>query len=219
MSTFFISYRRSTALLQARALYECLTREFGVNSTYLDLDKTPHGEDFLQVIKSQILTCDAVLIVIDKAWLGQRNSDGRYRICDVSDVVRAEIQTAIDHRKSIFPVLIDDAAMPLPSDLPDDVRKITSINAPRILFSHFGETVQPLLKTLRSVRTSNRHQRFEQRSESAIYYGAHLLGAIGALSWVIRPILWPDDYSFSWQTWVALGLAVALIRNIFKGEH
>src|SRR5260370_27472303 len=56
-------------------------------------------------------------------------ADGASRIVDQDDPVRIEVQTALMRTMRIIPVLIDDAIMPPPGDLPESLREFSLLNA------------------------------------------------------------------------------------------
>ena len=56
-----------------------------------------------------------MVTVIGKDWAGPR-AEGKARIFDADDPVRAEVETAFANRRPVLPVLVNDAAMPQEAD-------------------------------------------------------------------------------------------------------
>ena len=48
----------------------------------------------------------------------------------------------------MVPILLDEAIMPAPNDLPEDLRKLSKINAFALRTSHFDEDMDDLLDAL-----------------------------------------------------------------------
>src|SRR5215218_3445184 len=69
MSSIFVSYRRSDAPAHAGRIYDRLVDRFGKDNVYMDLDSTPPGADFAEVIKGTIRGCDGLLAVVGRDWL------------------------------------------------------------------------------------------------------------------------------------------------------
>jgi hypothetical protein len=72
-----------------------------------------------------------VLVVIGDRWLDYDDSYQR-RIDAEDDTVRAEIESAIDARIPIIPVLIGNAMLPTEEELPYSIRELRQRNALRL---------------------------------------------------------------------------------------
>lgn len=94
----------------------------------MDIDAIPFGEDFRDYIDEALKHAVAMVLVIGPRWLGTKRR-GTYRIQDVTDPVRIEVETAMRLGIRIVPVLVEDATMPQPSDLPETLAKLPFINA------------------------------------------------------------------------------------------
>ena len=87
----FISYRREDASHPAGRLCERLSGRFP-GRIFMDVDNVRPGEDFVQVIKASVSSCDALVAVIGVRWL-ESDSEGKRRVDDPDDFVRLEIPT------------------------------------------------------------------------------------------------------------------------------
>lgn len=74
--------------------------------------------DYPDVIAAELRRCEVLLAIIGPGWLDARAAQGRRRLDDPEDLVRVEIETALQREVRVFPVLINGAVMPKKSDLP-----------------------------------------------------------------------------------------------------
>jgi hypothetical protein len=73
-----------------------------------------------------------MVAVIGQGWLG-KNPDGKPpRVNDPGDPVRVEIETALQHKKAILPLLVNGAKMPEESELPDSLHELHFYNATKV---------------------------------------------------------------------------------------
>ena len=72
-----------------------------------------------------------LVALIGPRWLGKR-PDGHVRIHDIDDPVRIELETALGANIPVFPVLVEGADMPRATELPESLKKFSSINAATI---------------------------------------------------------------------------------------
>jgi TIR domain-containing protein len=118
MPKIAISYRRSDSRAIVGRIYDRLAERYGSEEIFLDIDAIPYGHDFRDHIDSVLKQCAVLIVVVGPYWTGARTG-GSPRILDQADPVRIEVQTGLARGMPIIPVLIDDAVMPQPSDLPD----------------------------------------------------------------------------------------------------
>ena len=65
------------------------------------------------------------------------DKDNRRRLDDPDDFVRIEIEAALKRGVRVIPVLIDGAAMPRASDLPDSLKKLVRRQYVEVSHSRF----------------------------------------------------------------------------------
>jgi hypothetical protein len=128
MSNIFISYRRADTAGYTGRLYDELSRHFGAERIFRDVDTLQPGVDFAKAIARVLDTCRVLLAVIGPSWLTIA-SDGRRRLDDASDLVRIEIATALKRDVAVIPVLVQGASMPRSRDLPKALRGVARRNA------------------------------------------------------------------------------------------
>lgn len=125
----FINYRRSDVAGHAGRLYDDLSQRLGADQVFMDVDTIPVGVDFAEVVREALGRCDIVLALIGKSWSDTRDRTGRRRLDRPDDYVRVELETALEHRIPILPILLQDAEMPAESELPASLAFLARVNA------------------------------------------------------------------------------------------
>jgi hypothetical protein len=118
----FISYRRDDTIDVAGRVRDRLAQDFTAEDIYMDIDSIPIGVDFRHHIDAAVRQCDVLLAVIGPDWLTTTDAHGTRRIDDDNDFVRLELLAALNRDIPVVPVLVRDAPMPSPSDLPEALR-------------------------------------------------------------------------------------------------
>lgn len=144
----FINYRRGDEPGFTQALLGRLEHSFPAEQLFIDVDNIPPGEDFVHVLESQVAQCDTLLAVIGKGWLLATNELGSRRLDDPNDFVRIEIESALKQGKRVIPVLVNEARMPRPDQLPEALRPLARRNAVRLTHERFRADLQGLVKAL-----------------------------------------------------------------------
>jgi hypothetical protein len=145
MNEIFLSYRRADEKGTTGRLFDHLVLAFGREAIFYDVDKIPHGENFRQFIDKTVRNCKVVIVVIGPHWLDIADEKGR-RLDQPNDPVRIEVETALNHRKRVIPVLIDEAGMPQAPQLPPTIVQLTSQNAaPMHNNQYFEQDINTLL--------------------------------------------------------------------------
>jgi TIR domain len=126
----FISYRRQESGGVAGRLYDRLVGRFGGGQVFMDVDTIAPGVKFTDVITEALSSCAVLLAVIGPRWLTATDEDGRRRLDDRDDIVRWEIQTALERDGIVvIPVLVEGAVMPRPHQLPQSLAGLALRNA------------------------------------------------------------------------------------------
>jgi hypothetical protein len=144
----FINYRRGDEPGFTQALLGRLEQAFPAERLFIDVDNIPPGEDFVRMLESQVAQCDAMLTVIGNNWLDAIDERGGRRLDDPHDFVRIEIESALKLGKRVIPVLVHQARMPYPDELPEAIRPLSQRNAVRLTHERFRSDVQGLIKAL-----------------------------------------------------------------------
>jgi hypothetical protein len=149
MAMIMVSYRRADAQDMAGRIADYLIAKYGEKSVFFDVDSIPTGVNYHTRIEGAILKCDAMVVVIGLGWLGKNLGKKPLRIHDPGDPVRVEIETALQHKKAILPLLVNGAKMPEETELPDTLREFHSYNAAKVdSGSDFRMHMQRLIDSL-----------------------------------------------------------------------
>jgi hypothetical protein len=128
MAKIVISYRRADSEAVTGRIRDRLVAHYGQDSVFMDIDSIPFGIDFRDYIKEALDRTDVLIAVMGSAWQGKM-SDGPARIMEEVDPVRIEVETALARGIAVIPLLIDEAVMPQPSELPDSLKNLAFRNA------------------------------------------------------------------------------------------
>ncbi len=145
----FINYRRGDDAGHTGRLFDRLQDVFPSEQLFLDVDNIAPGLDFVRVLNERVAECDIVLAVIGKGWMDARDAGGNRRLDDPDDFVRIEIASALEQGKRVIPVLVGEAQMPHPEDLPEALRPLVRRNAVRLTHERFRADTQGLIKAIR----------------------------------------------------------------------
>ncbi len=144
-SGIFISYRRSEAAAYARGLYGQLGAHFGRDKVFLDLKNIDPGEDFVEAITSAAESCEVMIVLVSRGWA--RGAGGQ----EGADYVRLEVAKALGRKIRVIPILIQDAAMPAPKELPEDLAPLVRRNALALSDTRWDRDVEDLIKSLETL--------------------------------------------------------------------
>jgi hypothetical protein len=165
----FISYRRGDDPGGAGRLFDVLKATFEADQLFMDVDNIEPGQDFVEVIQERVAESQILLAVIGKHWCDARGVDGSRRLDDPSDIVRVEIESALDQNKRVIPVLIGDIKMPTPENLPQSLHPLTRRSAVQIRHERFRDDTARLTVDLE--RALRAHSNVANRISSL--FGAH----------------------------------------------
>src|SRR4051794_23635104 len=124
----FLSYRRDDASGHAGRLHDDLVARLGSASVFQDVVSIGPGERYRRLITEAIDGSDVVIAVIGRQW-SATDPQGRSRLDDADDVVRAELEAALSADRRVVPVLVDRATLPSAASLPESLRPLRELNA------------------------------------------------------------------------------------------
>jgi glycerophosphoryl diester phosphodiesterase len=151
----FISYRRQETAWPARQLYDLLVAELGADRVFKDVDNIEPGDDFVERIQWAVGSCQVLLALIGPQWLTVKDAAGGRRLDDPTDFVRLEVETALNRDDvRVIPILVDNAQMPTPQELPTGLAALTRRQAVEINPVNFDtrRLLRVLNDTLNDVR-------------------------------------------------------------------
>ncbi|MBL8545321.1 MAG: toll/interleukin-1 receptor domain-containing protein [Hyphomonadaceae bacterium] len=126
----FLSYRRADTSDVVGRVNDALVGAFGESQIFRDVDSIPMGADFAAHIGATLRRCRVVLAFIGPDWAEVRDEQGRRRLDDPNDLVRVELETALETSKLlVVPILVNGARMPNREELPISLRDLVARNA------------------------------------------------------------------------------------------
>jgi len=153
--SIFISYRRDDAEGEAGRLYDDLVRAYGNDAVFMDVAGIAPGLDFRKAIDDNVAGCGVFLAIIGSQWATITGTDGRRRLDDDNDFVRLEIASALARNIAVIPVLVHDARMPHPEQLPDNIKNLAYRNSVEISHARWNSDVQLLIDALKQYVTTS----------------------------------------------------------------
>lgn len=132
MAGIFISYRQDDAKAWAISLRDDLAKVFGDEQVFLDKDTLQAG-NWRDQITQALARCSVALVVIGPRWLTIVDGQNRPRIGLSDDVHHQEVALALSRPDvTVIPVLVDEAPMLRPDQLPTDLRRLCDQQAYKI---------------------------------------------------------------------------------------
>lgn len=132
MGGIFINYRNGAHAAIVRALYERLVDHFGADQVFLDQPSIHAGDRYPDAIRERLADADVLLAVVHRGWSAARGPDGRRLLDRPGDWVRQELEVAFEDRKTVIPILLDDAQPPTVAELPTSIVDLAHRQARRI---------------------------------------------------------------------------------------
>ena len=161
-----MSYRRDDTGYAAELLYQVLTKRFGSQDVFKDINSIDPGDDAAEAISKAVASCDVLLALIGPESLTITGQDGR-RLDDPADYIRLEIEAALTRKVCVIPVLFDGASMPRGGELPPSLAKLADRQAVKLRLDRFQADTEPLLLKLDQTITQARQQARQEAERSA----------------------------------------------------
>ena len=114
----------------------------------MDVDTLEPGDDFVEVIKGAVGSCDVLVAVIGRQWLSVAGPSGSRRLDDPEDFVRLEIEAALERKVRVVPALVDQAAMPRSSDLPGSIAALARRQSVELSHSRWEHDADRLIRAV-----------------------------------------------------------------------
>jgi hypothetical protein len=145
----FISYRRSDSEWAAGRLRETLGRQFGNAQIFRDKENIQPGVDWRKEIQAALRApSTVVLALIGPRWLSELDALGQPLIERHDDINRVELETTLQHRLPLIPVLIGETTIPRADQLPESLRELPTLNAVKLRDDDWESDVRRLITTL-----------------------------------------------------------------------
>jgi hypothetical protein len=148
-SRIFVTYRREDAEGAILALMSPLRQRFGDRIFIQNTDNIAPGEDFVEVINRELESCSVLLVVIGKEWVTARDSRANRCLDNPHDYLRLEIAAALKKKNLlVIPVLVGQADMPKPDDLPPDLKPLFRRNAIELSAAWWDRDIMRLVESI-----------------------------------------------------------------------
>jgi hypothetical protein len=164
----FINYRRGDDPGFSGRVFDRLQEAFSPDQLFMDVDNIAPGLDFARVLDEQVAKCDVLLAIIGRGWIDAADPTGVRRLDNPEDFVRIEIESALKQNKRVIPVLVGEAEMPRPDELPDTLRPLARRNAVRLTHERFRADVQGFVKALQKALDDAEAQRRAQAEQETL---------------------------------------------------
>lgn len=150
----FINYRREDTQGTAWALYMKLDERLGTENVFFDYGTLQPGMQWFDQIKSHLGQVGAVVVLIGRNWMPSLTS--HLQRGDEDTVVKEiDLALQIGPRVTLIPVLVDDAELPDPRDLPLSLRALLSFQAERLRAKYLPFDIDHLIERLAEVRSED----------------------------------------------------------------
>ncbi len=146
----FLSYRRHDADHASGRIADRLRTQFGKDSIFKDIDSIPIGADFVGVVQEKLSQADVMVLLIGDRWINGKGEPSENSLYDPHDMVRVELEAAFQQGLPVIPVLVGQAKMPDPSDLPPSVERLWRLNAAPLRDTDFDSDLERLVRILQS---------------------------------------------------------------------
>jgi TIR domain len=226
MNNVFISYRRDDSAGYAGRLADALEPMLGPGKIFRDVEDIHPGDDFVKAIEKNLKNAYAVLVVIGKNWLTAQDAEGLMRLNDPKDFVRLEIEMALKDNLQVVPVLVNNAVMPKPEELPESIAAIAYRQALEISDIRWDDDVKRLYKVLTASKKGDEQQSsltrwLNAKSRNfrifAVSLALLLLASIGFV--LARPYFLAPDFSGNWYFEGGDYLLIKQDGDRFEVEH
>jgi hypothetical protein len=142
----FISYRRAEDSPMAGRIFDRLTENLGRGLVFQDVHSMPLGANFRLELQRIIPDCELLIALVGSGWLVRSDETGLPRLFDSDDPVRIEIETALNSKVPIIPVLLPGANQRRAQQIPKSIGPLCKIPFLRIRSEpHFSADIDQLL--------------------------------------------------------------------------
>jgi TIR domain len=206
MALIFVNYRRGPHSISVSALAERLAHHFGQDLVFHDTQLRPGG-CYPDELQETLDACTVLVAVLHTTWVQDLDD----RRSNPPDWVVREISTVLAAGKTVIPVLLDSAELPLQGQLPPSIADLALRQAVRLRASHFASDMNDLIRQLEGHVAPNRgmtafgDERSAEPRSKRFGFKAAVLGWSGVISITLLPRILESDDPL-WRTFVIAGL-------------
>ena len=144
----FLNYREQDTLYHLGPLDYRLKIGFGADRVFFAKRGIDVGDEWRDVIEDAIGKSTVMLVLIGPRWVGVTDEKGEPKLDDPNDIVRWEIETALDQGMRLVPVLLEGASMPRKEDLPGSLKALPDLQAHRVNGYDWERDTDTLIKVI-----------------------------------------------------------------------
>jgi len=146
----FIIYRRSDCATDAQRIHQYLCQELRHEKVSLNADDIPSGNSIRDPLQERMTRCKILLVVIGRNWTTAVDEADHQLLSRENDPVHLQLNIALESGIPVLPLLIDDASMPSPRDLPPELEALCRQHPMRLAGDGFQADLARLVKALRA---------------------------------------------------------------------
>lgn len=144
----FLNYREQDTLYHLGPLDYRLKNRFGADRVFFAKRGIDVGDQWREAIEDAIGKSTVMLVLIGPRWLGVTDEKGQRKLDDPNDIVRWEIETALDQGMRLVPVLLEGVSMPRKEDLPASLKALPDLQAQRVNGYDWERDTDTLIKAI-----------------------------------------------------------------------
>ena len=145
MKKVFISYRRKESSGYSRLVYDRLRAAQSDWDIFMDVEGIPAGENWRNVLGARIDSSDIMIVLIGREWLTMTEPNGVRRLDNPDDVTRWEIASALEKKKKLIPVLLEDVPPLANEELPALLSPLAGMQTLSIRHETFNADLENLI--------------------------------------------------------------------------
>ncbi|MBV6441248.1 MAG: hypothetical protein EPGJADBJ_02929 [Saprospiraceae bacterium] len=149
----FISYRRQDTAGYAGRLYDNLVKTFGKEYVLFDEEVAGTAEELIDWVRRVVPDCAVFLALIGNSWA--RKPKGRMRLFDPDDIVRLEVELAIENQVPIIPLIVGGAQFPSSNEIPKSIQKLIKYKGYELSNSHWNSKLIDIVEAISSITRSH----------------------------------------------------------------
>jgi hypothetical protein len=150
----FLCYRREDSGDATGRLSDWLNWRLGNTNIFMDVHGIPLGTNFVEHLRAEVQSCDALLAVIGPNWLDARDEESNRRLDDPNDFVRIEIGRALQRDIPVIPILLNGTKIPRADQLPPELQELTLRSALDVRHGSFQADIDRLIGELKKLPRS-----------------------------------------------------------------
>ncbi|MFC1434137.1 TIR domain-containing protein [Streptacidiphilus sp. N1-3] len=169
MAGVFINYRTGDGDQLAAAVDEALRAKLGDDMVFRDHRTIRKGADYRVELQQNLERCSVLLVLIGSNWLTLTDSSGHRRIDAPDDWVRREIASMLTWRRRVIPILLNDARLPGPNELPHEIAELPNHQAMYLRTKHVHQDLPLIVSEVREeVPAAGGHDEEHGRAEGIV---------------------------------------------------